>query len=149
MLRREKTVHLHINSQTEKLILVRDFISGAARDAGFDEETASKIMLAVDEACTNIIKHAYEFKPSNDIDIEVTSSEKKFEIIIKHSGKSFDPHAVKSPDMKEYLRKYQRGGLGIHLIRSLMDEVNYSTLANGKSEVRLIKFLPVPIPNKR
>jgi len=147
-MRRERTLHLRIKSQTEKLHLVREFISTAARDAGFDEETAGKIMLAVDEACTNVIKHAYEFNPGNDLDIEVECSGRKFEVRITHSGKSFDPEAVKSPNMREYLRRYQRGGLGMHLMRSLMDAVEYKSLPDRRSEVYLLKLLPVKVQSR-
>jgi len=121
----------------------------AARNAGFDEETSSKIMLAVDEACTNVIKHAYEFKPTYDIDIDIRSTDRKLEVIITHTGKSFDPQSVKSPNMPEYLRKYQRGGLGMHLMRSLMDEVEYKSFPDRRSEVHLVKLIPVNVPNRR
>ena len=106
-------------------------------------------MLAVDEECTNIIKHAYEFSPANDIDIEIVSMDKKLEVIITHTGKSFDPQAVKAPNMREYLRKYQRGGLGMHLMRSLMDEVDYKSFPDRRSEVHLVKFLPVNVQTRR
>ncbi len=100
-------------------------------------------MLAVDEACTNIIKHAYGYAGNRDIDVEVLTNSTRFEVIITHNGKSFDPSVVKSPDMKEYFRKYQRGGLGIHLMRRLMDEVTYETLPDKRNVVRMIKLLPV------
>ncbi len=136
-------MQLHIHSQTEKLHLVRDFIAEAAREYGFDDETTGKIMLAVDEACTNVIKHAYGYAADKDIDLEIVSNGKTFEIVITHSGKSFDPQMVHSPDMKEYFRKFQRGGLGIHLMRTLMDDVRYETLPGNRSAVRLVKRLPV------
>ncbi len=136
-------MHLHIQSQTQKLNLVREFIAEAARESGFDDEATGKIMLAVDEACTNIIKHAYEYAGNRDIDVEVSTNGTRFEVIITHNGKSFDPKGVKSPDMQEYFRKYQRGGLGIHLMRRLMDEVAYETLPDKRNVVRLIKLLPV------
>ena len=106
-------------------------------------------MLAVDEACTNIIKHAYEFSPAHDIDIEIVSTDRKLEVIITHTGKSFDPQTVKPPNMREYLRKYQRGGLGMHLMRSLMDEVDYKSYPDRRSEVHLVKFLPVNVQTRR
>ena len=140
-----KTLHLHIQSQTEKLNLVRDFVSAAAQKFGFDEETIGKIILAVDEACTNIIKHSYGYGPHHDIDIEIGQDGKKFEIIITHRGKSFDPGAVRTPDMKEYLSHFRRGGLGIHLMRSLMDVVEYTTLPDQSNVVRLVKYLPVKV----
>jgi serine/threonine-protein kinase RsbW len=136
------TVHLRIQSQTGQLHLVREFVSSAAREFGFDEESAGKIILAVDEACTNIIKHSYENSPSNDIDVEVTTNGRRFEVIMTHKGKSFNPESVKTPDMKEYFKQFQRGGLGIHLMRSLMDAVEYKTLPDHSNQILLAKNLP-------
>ena len=56
-----------ILSRTDKLLEVREFVLEAARNSGFSEEEASKIVLAVDEACTNVIKHAYQFAPDRTI----------------------------------------------------------------------------------
>lgn len=136
------TVHLRIHSQTEKLNLVREFIGEAAREHGFDEEAVGKIMLAVDEACTNIIKHAYGYAPDRTIDLEIQIAGDRFDIVITHSGKSFDPTAVRKPDMQEYFKKYQRGGLGIHLMRTLMDGVEYEALPDSRNLVRMYKYLP-------
>ncbi len=132
-------MQLKIKSQTEKLHLVRDFISEAARRQGFDEESVSKIALAVDEACTNVIKHSYEFARNKEIEIKVIAGDGRFEVVITHQGKTFDPEAVKSPDMREYLSHYRHGGLGMHLMRSLMDAIEYKTFPDKRSEVHLVK----------
>jgi serine/threonine-protein kinase RsbW len=139
------SLQLKIKSQTEKLHNVREFVSDAARKAGFDDESTSKIALAVDEACTNIIKHAYQYAPDKEIEIGITQSNGRFEIIITHQGKLFDPNTVKSPDMKEYLTHYRQGGLGMHLMRLLMDAVEYKVIAAEKCEVHLMKKLPATL----
>ena len=135
-------MELKIQSQTEKLIFVREFVSEAARKFGFDDETVSKIALAVDEACTNVIKHSYSYATNREIEVNIVAKNSTFEVIIVHQGKSFDPAAVKPPDMKEYLSHFRRGGLGMHLMRSLMDGVEYRTSKNKKNEVHLVKRLP-------
>ncbi len=137
-----KKYHVTIDSKTDRLSYVREFISNAARTFGFDEESVSKIALAVDEACTNIIKHSYEFASNRQIDINIVTNKTSFEIIITHDGKLFDPNRVQEPDMKDYINHPRRGGLGIHLMRLLMDGVEYRILPNKKSEVRLVKYLP-------
>jgi serine/threonine-protein kinase RsbW len=142
LLKKVTALDLKIQSQTEKLSFVREFVSEAAKRFGFDEESVSKIALAVDEACTNVIKHSYEYAPNRDIEIRILTKNTTFEIIITHQGKSFDPQAIKSPDMKEYLSHFRRGGLGMHLMRSLMDKVEYKSAGNNKSEVHLLKHLP-------
>jgi serine/threonine-protein kinase RsbW len=136
-----RTERLHILSQTGKLNIVRRFILEAALRFGFDEESASKIMLAVDEACTNIIKHSYEFATTKGIDLEILTRDRQFEVVIIHRGKPFDPDSVKTPDMKMYFSQFRRGGLGIHLMRSLMDKVEYKSFADNRNEVHLVKFL--------
>ncbi len=132
---------LTIASRTEQLRAVREFVSTAAREFGFGDEEVSKIALAVDEACTNVIKHAYSYDPKGSITVVVRGRNGSFEVAIQDRGKDFDPGAVPSPDMKEYLAHFRRGGLGMHLMRSLMDRVEYSIQPGRRNEVRLIKFL--------
>jgi len=133
---------IEVESRTERLIEVRDFVSERARAFGFGDEDISKIALAVDEACTNVIKHAYRFDPTKIIRVSVSGKNGEFAIVIKDDGTRFNPTLVQPPDMKEYLTHYRRGGLGVYLMKSLMDRVEY-TIAEGKAnEVKLIKNLP-------
>ena len=91
-----------------------------------------------------MIKHSYEYAPNREIEVVIHTKGTAFEIVIIHQGKSFDPAAVKSPDMKEYLSHFRRGGLGMHLMRSLMDTVEYRTTGSGRrNEVHMVKRLPV------
>jgi serine/threonine-protein kinase RsbW len=132
---------IHIKSRTDRLITVREFVSEAARDFGFNDEDVSKIALAVDEACTNIIKHGYKYDPNKNITVTVQGGDRSFQVVIQDSGIRFDPDEVQSPDMKEYMRNYRRGGLGIYLMKSLMDKVEYRIAPGKNNEVRLTKFL--------
>lgn len=136
-----KTDTLHIDSRTEQLVTVREFIAQEAAAFGFAEEDVSKIALAVDEACTNIIKHAYRFDPGGRITVEVRRGDGAFTVTVIDHGRGFDPEAIRTPDMKEYLSKYRRGGLGVFLMRSLMDEVEYHIVPGERNEVRMTKFL--------
>ena len=132
---------IHIESRTDRLIAAREFVSQAARSFGFKDEEVSKIALAVDEACTNIIKHAYKFDPSKEIVITVEGSDKSFQVIIQDSGVRFNPSEIQTPDMREYMKHYRRGGLGMHLMKSLMDKVEYHIGTGKLNEVRLTKYL--------
>lgn len=132
---------LHIESRTERLIAVREFVSSAAREFGFNDEDIGKIALAVDEACTNIIKHAYRFDPNKEITVSIRQKNGAFEVSIRDSGAGFDPARIPTPDMKEYLSHFRRGGLGIYLIKSLMDKVEYGNGPGQSNEVRLTKYL--------
>lgn len=137
-----KTETIHIESRTDRLIAVREFVSASARKFGFTDEEVSKIALAVDEACTNVIKHAYKFDPTKEISVTIRPRGRTFEVSIRDNGREFNPSDVMAPDMKEYLTHYRRGGLGIYLMKSLMDKVEYDIEPGKKNEVRLTKYLP-------
>lgn len=136
-----QTDSIHIESKTERLIAVRDFVSMAAREFGFSDEEISKIALAVDEACTNVIKHAYKFDPAKKITVTVRRGDGAFEVSILDTGNQFNPAGVQTPDMKEYLTHFRRGGLGVYLMKTLMDKVEYNFAPGQPNEVRLIKYL--------
>ncbi|MBI5731472.1 MAG: ATP-binding protein [Ignavibacteriales bacterium] len=133
---------LLIKSKTDNLAVIRDFIKSAADESGFSEDTIGKIILAVDEACTNIIKHAYKYSPEGNIIIKIKFNDPKFSISITDEGSHFDPNIVPEPDLCEYYKQKRVGGLGMFLIKKLMDEVNYSTLSGNKNQVILVKYLP-------
>ena len=132
--------NLRIPSQTEKLILAREFVADAAKVFGFADDDVNNIALAVDEACTNIIKHAYHYDSDKEIDIVISMRKPEFEILIQDKGTHFNPNNVPVPDMKEYMSHYKRGGLGMYLMKKLMDKVEYTNEAR-KNVVRLIKYL--------
>ncbi len=132
---------LTIPSQTERLSDVREFVADRARQHGFNEDDVNKIAIAVDEACTNIIKHGYNYSPDNSIDIDITRSGNEFEILISDRGKQFDPAAIQSPDMKDYFAHYRRGGLGVYLMKRIMDKVEFN-FQSDKNVLRMMKILP-------
>ncbi|MFZ1731504.1 MAG: ATP-binding protein [Bacteroidota bacterium] len=138
---------LQIQSKTELLADMRTFVSDAARQFGFGEGDVGKIELAIDEACTNIIKHAYRYNPDGIIEIRLSvqqGSEKtrKFIVEILDSGVSFDSSKYTAPDMTEYFKKLRHGGLGIVLMKKLMDEVEYGPSVSDRNTIRMIKYLP-------
>lgn len=141
--RTKKKFHLRIPSQTEYLEIIREFVSRVARKVGFKEDDASKIELAVDEACTNVIEHAYggDGKKMIDIAIQVDYPGQKMSIIITDQGRGFDPSKLLAPDMKKYLQEMRVGGLGVYLMQSLMDEINFEVKPGPKNQVKLVKYL--------
>jgi len=133
-------MRLTIKSRTDRLREVREFVSARARDAGFGDDVVDAITLCCDEACTNVIMHSYANAPDREIGIRIIPRDREIEIIGWNDGASFDPEAIKSPDMREYLSQYRRGGLGLHLIRSLMDKVFYTEGNGSRREVHLVKY---------
>ncbi|GMV34032.1 MAG: Serine/threonine-protein kinase BtrW [Anaerolineales bacterium] len=106
-------------------------VAAVAREGGFSEKDIYSLQLAADEAASNIIEHAYE--GDSDASLFMTCDMKDDEIIItmRDTGKPFDPSRVREPDLKADLSKRQIGGLGVYLMRKLMDDVRYESTRAG------------------
>jgi len=96
--------------------------------------------LVFDEAFTNVHRHAYKSAEKGPVSIEIKVGNGMLEFKFEDHGESFDPSAVRTPD----LDKPAEGGLGIWLIRQVMDEFLYHSEADGRNVLRLIKHFPPP-----
>jgi len=130
---------LQVKSKTENLSLIRDFMKEIGLKEAIAAEITDKLVLAVDEACTNIIKHAYHLKNDKDIILKVDVNGQKVVVTITDFGDGFDPDTVPDPDMPTYMRQIRVGGLGLHLMRALMDKVEYQTIPNNYNRLVLQK----------
>ncbi|MCK9426490.1 MAG: ATP-binding protein [Ignavibacteriaceae bacterium] len=130
---------MKVKSSTENLGVIRQFVEEKASQSGIDKSIIDKIVLAVDEACTNIIKHAYNYDASTEFVIRVLISKEEFKVLLIDHGKSFDPSQVADPDMPTYLKQRRVGGLGLHLMRHLMDTVEYHNLEGNGNQLILTK----------
>ncbi|MCS7012610.1 MAG: ATP-binding protein [Chloroherpetonaceae bacterium] len=132
---------LTILSRTDELGRVRAFVREAALQFGFSAADAEKIVLATDEACANVIRHGYNGEPFHFINISIETNGRAFAVVIDDDGKSYDLRTHIIPDTQQYFKERQRGGLGIKLIRLLVDEIDY--IADGShNRLRLTKRLP-------
>ncbi|MGD9488969.1 MAG: ATP-binding protein [Calditrichaceae bacterium] len=138
---RKQKFKLRFPSKTDNLEIIREFVNRLALKTGFNPSTADQIALAVDEACTNVIKHAHKFDSRRMIDIIVYLDNEKIEIIISDTGKGFDPSKLPEPDLRQYIHEAKMGGLGIYLMKTIMDEVNYTFNPGTKNQVAMIKYL--------
>lgn len=134
-----KNKQLIVKSRTENLSGIRDFIASAAKSSGIKEDIVENIILAVDEACSNIIKHAYNRNPEGEIKINLELTDGKFTVIIQDKGISFEPDSVPDPDLQKYYRQRRVGGLGMYLMKSLMDDVEYISIPGKFNKVLLTK----------
>lgn len=130
-----KTIH----ASTEYLAEVRNFVANHAASHGFNTQKISDIRLAVDEAITNIIKHAYKGDDSHTIDIKVSFRDDKICIQILDTGATFNLKTFPQPDIKEKIKQKKRGGMGVYLIHSLMDDVSYGR-KSGSNEMTMCKY---------
>lgn len=110
---------------------IREFVAQIAREGGFTDKTIYSLQLAADEAASNIIEHAYEGISNANIDITCDMKGDTLVITMRDTGKPFDPSKVKQPNLKADLSDRQIGGLGVYLMRKLMDEVSY--VSNSKT----------------
>lgn len=131
---------LEVAASTEHLAEIRNFVGKHARAHGFGSSDIEEIRLAVDEAITNVIKHAYRFDASGRIYISVGSDKKHFWIAIQDSGRAFDIDAYTEPNIQQRIAERKKGGVGVYLIKRLMDKVEYST-ENHHNQIRMIKKL--------
>ena len=79
--------------------------------------------------------------PDRKIEIVIQPNKDRIQITVIDDGKSFDPSIAKLPDLRQHLSHYRRGGLGVYLMRTLMDKVEYKYAPGRKNEVRLTKYL--------
>jgi serine/threonine-protein kinase RsbW len=138
---KHKEKEMIVKSRTENLSDIRNFIYSAAEDVGISKNVIDDIILAVDEACTNIIKHAYKYYPDGEIKIKLKYDLHKFTIIIIDHGVSFEPKRVPEPDLEKYYEQRKVGGLGMYLMKRLMDEVKYISIPGKYNQVLLSKNL--------
>lgn len=120
-----KEYSILVSASTEQIADVRNFVGKHANQAGFSPEDVDDIRLAVDEAYTNVIKHAYNFDPSKLVNIKVQFNGQEFLITIADEGRSFNPDSYTEPNIKERIMLRKRGGVGVYLIHKLMDRVEY------------------------
>jgi len=117
---------------------IRNHVAQQARAAGFGDRAVYAIQLAADEAASNIIEHAYAGRSDAHFEMSCEYEKNRLVITFYDQGRPFDVSKVKKPDLTADLSERKIGGLGIYLMRKLMDEVHYKT-AGSQNVLTLIK----------
>jgi serine/threonine-protein kinase RsbW len=130
---------LKTDAKLKNLSVTADFISSSMSQLGI-ETGVFEVQTAVDEACTNIIKYAYSEK-GGVITLTCELQGNDFVVTIRDKGKPFDPSSVPPPDLEADLDKRKIGGLGIYLMRIMMDDVSYSFDAEKGNTLVMRKML--------
>ncbi len=121
---------------------IRTFVVSIAEDIGFDDENIAKIELAVDEICTNVIKHAYDNKKQGKIYICIKIFDNALKIIVSDKGKGMKIEDVhKQKDIKKYTSSNKYGGLGTYIASNFMDKVIFHSVPDKGTTVEMVKFL--------
>ena len=116
---------ISIPSETSFLGLVREVTKKMAESAGFSDGTADRLALAVDEATTNVIEHAYHGSADREIELRIEDRGPEFRVEVVDSGATVDPRAVPRVDLGRYVSERRTGGLGVHLMEKIMDSVTF------------------------
>jgi serine/threonine-protein kinase RsbW len=135
----ERTFQLHVPSSTENLSMIRDFVGSIGERAGFSKGELVKLELAVDEACANVIEHAYGSDGTREVTVKATIDPDTVQIRIVDTGRGFDPATIAEADLDSLIRQRKSGGLGMRLIKSIMDEVHYEIVPGQKNELAMMK----------
>lgn len=130
---------VQFDAKFEFLDEIREFVGTIARANGFSEKDVYNIQLAADEAASNIIEHAYEGVSDGVLEISCNAKGDTLTITLVDHGESFDPSDVPAPDLTADLSERKIGGLGIYLMRKLMDEVHYQPNADKSNTLTMIK----------
>lgn len=120
---------------------IRDFYTNAARQAGLEGKAVDDVELAVDEAASNIIQHAYGGENKGEIECSYSIDANGLTVVMRDFGKPFNPNLVKNPDLDSDVCCREEGGLGLHFMRSLMDSVEFSFNGHGGNLLTMTKRL--------
>jgi len=116
---------LHVKSKMENLSVISEFVASAASEFGLDEDQTFAVLMAVDEACANIIEHAYGGNSDGTIDIRCELHNDEVVVKVHDHGKAFDPQSVLPPDLAAPLDEQEERCLGLYLMFKLMDSVRF------------------------
>ena len=137
----ERKFNLQVPSSTENLALIREFVTSVGRQATLGEEEINKLELAVDEACANVIEHAYGHDTTKAVSVRAVFDDEKLLISVIDEGQGFDPGQVQPESVEQLVHERKSGGLGLRLIRTLMDEVKYEIVPGQKNELHMTKLI--------
>ncbi len=123
----------------QNLEAICDYVTHFAHEAGFDDAEVYAVQLAVDEATTNIIEHGYGEECPNRIDITCELIENGLKIVIYDDAAPFDPASIPDPEINVSLDDIKPRGLGIFLMKKMMDEVSYESSEDKGNILTMIK----------
>ena len=134
----QQECHLELHNDIKQISLLAEFIEKIAEEKQLDETLAMNLNLALEEAVTNVILYAYPKGTDGLVDIEAILKKHSLEFIITDSGVPFDPTAAPEADITLSADERPIGGLGIFMVRKLMDEVHYQRL-DDKNVLKMAK----------
>lgn len=126
-------------SRYDRLVEISNFVVTSARDAGLKDSQIYGVQLAVDEACSNIIEHAYGGKNSGKIQVTCEVDEGELRVILQDRGVQFNPEQIPGLKNDTPLSKVKSRGAGLFLIRKMMDEVYFDFSSETGNTLTMVK----------
>ncbi|MEI7645848.1 MAG: anti-sigma factor antagonist [Chloroflexales bacterium] len=130
-----------LTADLDALAKISAFITEAAGICDLDERATWQVQLAVDEAATNVIQHAYDQENPGDITLGWACEGSRFIVTLHDTGRQFDPESVPPPDISSPLDERQVGGLGLYLITRLMDEARFDFRPQEGNVLTMVKYI--------
>lgn len=132
---------LRLKAILESVPLAIDCVTKTARAAGFDDGALYEIQLAVDEACANVVDHAYQGVEPGEMEVSCIFGDQCLTIRVRDWGTGFDPGGIEVPDVNAPLDERTLGGLGLFLIKQVMDHVQFAFHPETGNELVMTKRL--------
>ncbi len=129
---------LRLLADVQHLTQLRQFIENTAAQWRADVREVEDVVLAVDELATNIMMHGYRGRPG-PIEVVMRAAGSDLLVRLRDRAPQFDPTQVPPPDLSSPLEDRPIGGVGLHLVRNMVDELHYRPLRSGGNEVTLVK----------
>lgn len=130
---------LTVDSRLERLGEIANFIELAARESNLNDDQVYDVQMAVDEACANVIEHAYRGRADGTIDIKCEKRGKEFVVTIQDFGERFDPKKIAPPRTRDPLSKRNIGGLGLFFMHKMMDKVKFEFATGSGNRLTMVK----------
>lgn len=136
----EKLFELTLDADLESLATARQFIEQTCEEMGLDKEMAFAFKLAADEACANVVQHAYGDSVEGRMKLDFQHQQDKVRLTIVDWGRPFQLEDVPEPDLWSGSRDRPEGGLGLYLIKEKMDELTYDADEQLGNRLTMGKF---------
>ncbi len=139
---------IEVPAKTQNLQKVREFLHAAIKRSALPSTDINKVVLAVDEAVANTIQHGYQGREDGNVEVQIEADSTKFVVRIIDSGDPYDPakgSAGKADlDLKSHIASGSKRGLGLFIMRKVMDEVQYQSRDGSKNVLTLTKYIKAP-----
>jgi serine/threonine-protein kinase RsbW len=137
------TEWITIAADIDNLEMIQKFVRSQAEQCHLGQESTYDLMLAVEEAVTNVIRHGYDGSQDGLIHIGAIVDDDCLAIVIRDDARLFDPTTISGFDPSTPFSERRLGGMGIYMMKKSVDEVTHRPLPGGGNELTLVKFHPI------